>query len=126
MFKILVVGLGGFFGSISRYLLSNLVFQLSGQHWFPLGTLTVNVLGCLTIGWLAGLAEVKAVFSEEVRLFLLVGFLGGFTTFSSFGHETVNLFRDSQNLFAMLNISLQIGLCLGAAWLGYHIANISL
>lgn len=95
MLKILLVGLGGFLGSIGRYLVSGWVqnrFPFSG---FPWGTLAVNLVGCWILGLLAGLAEARGVFSSETRLFLMVGLLGGFTTFSTFGLESYTLLADA-------------------------------
>ncbi len=90
----LLVALGGALGAASRYLLGSGIAHLSGNAKFPLGTFAVNVLGCLCAGVLAGLAEKFGGFAEETRLFLFAGVLGGFTTFSAFGLETVILLRD--------------------------------
>src|SRR5512140_1954965 len=108
MHKVLVVGLGGFVGTISRYLLGGFIARLKSGSAFPVETLVINVLGCLLIGFLAGLAETRGLFSGTTRVFLLVGVLGGFTTFSSFGYETVQLLRDGQVLPAALSVSLQV------------------
>jgi CrcB protein len=118
MVKLLFVGAGGFFGSVSRYLISGWVHSTLPYSRFPYGTLTVNVLGCLLIGFFAGLADSRNVFGPEVRLFLFIGFLGGFTTFSTFGHETVALLRDAEGLRAFANIFFSITICLTAVWLG--------
>jgi CrcB protein len=91
--------------------------------WFPYGTLVVNVLGCLVIGFLAGLAETRAAFTPETRLFLFVGVLGGFTTFSSFALETLSLARDTQQVAALINIGLQLTLGLLAVWIGSVFAH---
>jgi len=123
MIKILLVGTGGFLGSVSRYLVGGWVHRLSGNHWFPYGTLTVNVLGCFVIGVVGGVAQSKHVMTDEMRLFLLVGLLGGFTTFSSFSHETVLLAKNTQTLAAFVNVLFQISICLGAAWFGHHLVN---
>ena len=93
--KLLMVGLGGFAGAICRYLLSTWVQKSSGWISFPIGTLVVNVLGCLIIGLLGGLVISKELFSPAARLFLLTGLLGGFTTFSTFSYETLMLLRDT-------------------------------
>jgi CrcB protein len=85
---------------------------------FPYGTLTVNVIGCFVIGFLAQLAESRGVFTSEARLFVFVGILGGFTTFSSFGNETLNLARDSQMMIALANIGMNVVIGLVAVWLG--------
>jgi len=116
--NILLVGLGGFIGSVLRYLASGYVQQSSRSIDFPFGTLAVNVIGCFVIGFLAQLAEERGVFTSESRSFILVGILGGFTTFSSFGNETLNLARDSQMLNALANVGANVVLGLLAVWLG--------
>lgn len=118
MINILLVGLGGFVGSILRYLVSGYVQQSAKSIDFPYGTLAVNVIGCFIIGFLAQLAEERGMFTSESRLFVFVGILGGFTTFSSFGNETLNLARDSQTLNALANIGANVILGLFAVWLG--------
>ena len=118
MIKILLVGAGGLIGAVGRYAVSGWVHRLMGNPWFPFGTLAVNVIGCLAIGFLAGLAESRQVFAAEVRLFLLIGLLGGFTTFSSFGYESVSLIRDGQMFAAAANVLAQVILGLGGVWLG--------
>jgi len=95
MIRIVLVGVGSFVGGVLRYGLSTWVHRVLDNPWFPYGTLAVNVLGCLVIGFLAGLAETRTAFTSEARLFLFVGILGGFTTFSSFALETFSLARDT-------------------------------
>ena len=124
MSRLLLVGLGGFLGSASRYLLGGLVQRAAPDVLFPIGTLAVNVIGCLGIGLLAGLAETRGVFGPEVRVFLMIGVLGGFTTFSTFGYETFQLLRDVQVLPAVANVLLQVGLGLPAVWAGYVLARL--
>lgn len=121
MLKLLLVGAGGFVGSVARALLSNFVQQISNSQ-FPFGTLTVNVLGCLVIGALSQLGEAREIFSPETRAFLFVGILGGFTTYSSFGNETINLARSGLLLTAFGNIAAQLVLGLFAVWLGRVLA----
>lgn len=116
--NILVVGAGGFVGSVFRYLISGALQKLSPEGVFPLGTLGVNIIGCLVIGLLAGVAENLQVFGPQVRLFLFLGVLGGFTTFSSFGYETMAMLRDGQALAAMTSIGLHVVVGLFAVWLG--------
>ena len=89
---------------------------------FPYGTLAVNVLGCLEIGFLAGLAESRLTFTTDARLFLFVGIVGGFTTFSAFARDTFSLARNTQSI-AALNIALQIVLGLLAVWIGNLVAH---
>jgi fluoride exporter len=120
---IILVGVGSFLGGILRYGLSVWVHRILDNPWFPFGTLTVNVFGCLVIGFLAGIAEARAVFTPELRLFLFVGVLGGFTTFSSFALETFSLARDTQSAAALANIGLQLGMGLLSVWLGNILAH---
>ena len=86
---------------------------------FPVGTLVVNVSGCFLIGLLGGLVESRQMFGPDLRVFLLIGVLGGFTTFSSFAYETLALARDAEFARALLNIAAQLLLGLGAAWFGF-------
>ncbi len=118
MGNILWVGCGGFIGSVFRYVLSGLVQELTKRADFPLGTLAVNILGCLVIGFLSQLAEARGAFSPETRAFVIIGVLGGFTTFSSFGNETMNLWRDGEGYLAFVNVAAQLILGLGTVWLG--------
>lgn len=122
MTKLLLVGAGGFLGSIARALLSNFVQQLSGSA-FPLGTLAVNVIGCFVIGALSQVGEAHDIFSAETRAFLFVGILGGFTTYSSFGNETINLWRSNTLWLAVVNIAAQLVLGLGAVMVGRWLAG---
>ena len=118
MTNLLLAGLGGFFGAMGRHGLSGLTQRLTGSPWFPVGTLVVNVLGCLAIGVLAGVAESRGAFTPERQAFLLTGLLGGFTTWSAFGYESVQLMRSGQLGLAVLNVALQLGLGLGAVFAG--------
>lgn len=122
MTNILLVGIGGFIGSVLRYLASGYVQQAVKSVDFPYGTLAVNVIGCFIIGFLAQLAEERGAFTSESRLFVFTGFLGGFTTFSSFGNETLNLARDSQMMNAFANVGANVILGLLAVWLGRTVA----
>jgi fluoride exporter len=121
---LLLVGAGGFLGSIARYLLSSWVHRILDNPWFPYGTLIVNVTGSFIIGFLAGLAETRSAFNSAARLFLFIGVLGGFTTFSSFALETLTLARNTQFLGALINVSAQLVLGLIAVWLGYIVAQV--
>ena len=122
MTNILLVGAGGFIGSVLRYLVSGWFQQASKSVDFPFGTLAVNVIGCFIIGFLAQLAESRGVFASESRLFVFVGILGGFTTFSSFGNETLNLARGGQIMNALANIGANLLVGLFAVWLGRTVA----
>lgn len=122
MDKALYVGIGGFIGSILRYWVSSAIQQAANNPAFPFGTLTVNLIGCLVIGFLSQLAEMRDVFTPEARLFVFIGILGGFTTFSTFGNETMNFLRGGEGLPALLNIGAHIFAGLTAIWLGRSIA----
>ncbi|MEI6289954.1 MAG: fluoride efflux transporter CrcB [Chloroflexota bacterium] len=104
MINIILVGLGGAIGSIARYLTGSWVQTFSKSSVFPLGTLAVNIIGCLIIGVLSQISESRDVINNQYRVFLFFGFLGGFTTFSSFGNDTVNLARSGEFMFASANI----------------------
>ena len=118
MNKLFLVGAGGFVGSILRYLVSGYIQQITKSVIFPYGTLAVNLIGCFVIGFLSQLADARGVFTPESRALVFVGFLGGFTTFSTFGNESVNLLLDAENLFALVNTALHIVVGFGAVWLG--------
>ncbi|MBN1304729.1 MAG: fluoride efflux transporter CrcB [Anaerolineales bacterium] len=124
MLDILLVGLGGFIGSVLRYLLSGLAQQLTRSINFPYGTLTVNLLGCFVIGFLSQLAEARGLFSPEARLVVFIGILGGFTTFSSFGSETFNLASDGQFIPGLVNICLNVVFGLLLVWGGRITAHL--
>ena len=115
--RILLIGLGGGVGAILRYGLATAVQSAAGGA-FPLGTLLVNVLGCFGIGVLEGLAEARAFGSPEARALLVVGLLGGFTTFSAFANETVSAAQGGAPWVAGANVVLSVVLCLAAVWLG--------
>ena len=116
--QMMLVGLGGFFGSGLRFALGGWVQRLFPYSQLPLGTMTVNVVGCLLIGFLGGLAEQRQLMDTGLRLFLLVGVLGGFTTFSTFAYESLALAQDSLYLKMLVNIIGQVTLGFSAAWLG--------
>lgn len=123
MRSILYVGAGSFIGGILRYLLSTWVYKILGNPLFPYGTLAVNSLGCFAIGFLAGLAETRSIFSADDRLFIFIGILGGFTTFSSVALETLWLARGTQGLAALTNIGLQLFFGMLAVWIGNLLAH---
>lgn len=118
MDKIVLVGVGGAVGSILRYWVSGYVQDLSQSIGFPFGTLAVNLLGCLVIGILSQLGDDRGVFTPESRALIFIGVLGGFTTFSTFANESMNLFRDGENLPGIVNVAASLGLGLGAVVAG--------
>ncbi len=111
------IGVGGAAGSMLRYGLSTWVYAFAGRA-FPYGTLAVNVLGCLAMGFLFVLFVDRFIDSSVWRAGMLIGVLGGFTTFSSFSIETFNLIEQGEPVRALLNVLLSVVLCLGATWLG--------
>ena len=119
--QILLVGAGGFIGSSLRFVISSWAQRSSFVAGFPLGTLVVNVIGCLLIGVLVGIADHRHLLEPGQRLFLAVGVLGGFTTFSAFAIETVSLLQSADIARAVMNVFAQITLGCVAALLGYLI-----
>jgi len=124
MVKIAMVGLGGAMGAISRYLVYEAAILWAKNAWMPLGTITVNISGCFIIGLLAGLAETKDLFSPEMRALIFIGFLGGFTTFSTFGFETFNFIRSGQPGMALANTTLQVTAGFAAVWAGFSLSRL--
>jgi fluoride exporter len=124
LYRLLLVGAGGCIGSILRYVVSGYVQQSTGSVHFPYGTLAVNVIGCFVIGALSALAENRGIFTMEARLFVFVGILGGFTTFSTFSNETMTLLRGGDTLRALVNVAAQLILGLGAVWLGRSVVTV--
>ena len=118
MKNILLVGLGGFVGSVARYQLGGWLLHMTAQERFPFSTFAVNVIGCLVVGVLAGLAERYELFGLGTRLFLFTGLLGGFTTFSAFGLETMYLLRRGEPWVAATYVGASVVLGIGAVWLG--------
>jgi fluoride exporter len=122
MLKYALIMTGGAFGSLLRYVLQGWG-QAVTNGTFPLGTLLVNVLGCFAIGFLNYLFTGPWPIRAEYRIGVLVGVLGGFTTFSAFGWETFSMANDGQGLRAMLNLLLSITLGFLAVWVGYRLAE---
>ena len=118
---ILAIGTGSFIGGVFRYLLS-LMIQSKTATQFPLGTLTVNIIGCFFIGIVMGFFD-KGQISHEWKLFLATGILGGFTTFSAFSIETFTLFREGHTGYALLYVLISVLLGLLATYIGYLIAK---
>lgn len=124
MRNLLLVGAGGFLGAASRYLVSTAVLRATATSAVPLATLTVNLLGCAVIGLLTGAADSRGVMSQEVRLFLVVGLLGGFTTYSSFGLEAFELLRRGSGLAFVLYLGAHLVFGLGAVAVGYRAGSV--
>src|SRR6185503_13238615 len=120
MKEILLVAVGGALGSAARYSMSGFILHHTLQHKFPYGTFAVNVIGCLLAGVLVGLAEKHDLISMEGRIFLLTGILGGFTTFSAFGVETIHLLRRGDFLVASSYVVFSVVCGLAALWLTYY------
>lgn len=114
MYKLLLVGTGGFVGACLRYLTDELVYLFISKDAFPAGTLIVNIIGCFLIGYLVSLFEIKHLFSSELRLLVFAGFLGAFTTYSSFSLDALLLMQKSQYLNAVLYVGLHFFVGLGA------------
>ena len=121
--NIMLVGTGGFAGALLRYGLSGLIQRTTIMSTFPYGTLVVNMLGCLLIGFAAGFIDSRQISGEEVRLFALVGLLGGFTTYSAFGYETLLLLRDTDYLRAVGNVAIHVVLGISLVWAGYELTS---
>jgi fluoride exporter len=119
--SILLVALGGAIGSVTRFKLSGWVLQLTPNWRLPLGTLAVNVIGCFVAGLLAGMAVKQQVFMPDVRVFLFTGLLGGFTTFSAFGLETLLLLKRGEANIAIAYVVISVVAGLLVAWWGYGI-----
>jgi CrcB protein len=118
-----LVGVGGFIGAIFRYGLSGFVQRSATLGTFPYGTLVVNMIGCLLIGIAVGIIDSRQMVNPEFRSFVLVGVLGGFTTYSTFGLETFALLRDADFLRASANVAIHILLGLVLVWIGYSLAS---
>jgi len=123
MKSILLVGLGGFIGSVARYKMGGWVLHLTVQEKFPFSTFAVNIVGCLVVGVLAGWADRVEWFGPDARLFLFTGLLGGFTTFSAFGLESVDLLRRGEILVAAIYMGASMVFGITAVWLGIKLIS---
>ena len=117
------VGLGGFLGANARYFIVLLSKKLFNDSTFPIGTMTVNLIGCFAIGLISGYSLHKAL-SNQLHALLLVGFLGGFTTFSSFGLEAFQLLEKNQVAAALLDVLIQVGVGVLAVGLGWWLSQL--
>jgi CrcB protein len=118
MIKLLVVGSGGFIGAIARHAISEMFLRHS-KSTFPIGTFIINVVGCLLIGALMAWIEDRQALSANTRLFLIMGLLGSFTTFSTFGYQSYQLLQDGEIRLAVVNIVGSALLGLMAVALGH-------
>ncbi len=116
------IGAGGFIGAVLRYLVSGWVQDRSGSIIFPYGTAAVNLIGCFIIGLLTFLVETRSFFSVETRAFILIGLLGSFTTFSTFGNETLVLIRSGRMDLAALYAGGQVVIGVFMVWFGRLLA----
>ncbi len=122
--QLIAIAAGGALGAVMRYLVSNGIYGWLGRG-FPWGTLTVNVLGSLVMGLLFVLLTERLALGPQWRAFLLIGFLGAFTTFSTFSMETLNLLEGGELARAVANMVGSVVICVGAAWLGVVIGRSS-
>src|SRR5262245_30920643 len=122
MYKIVLIGSAGLLGTLARYWISGWADERWGAT-FPIGTVIVNALGCLAIGFLFHATQEKYLVDPVIRTAVLVGFLGGFTTFSSFAIQTFNLLRDGEVLMASANILVSNIAGLILVWAGYTISR---
>lgn len=123
MGKLFLIGLAGFIGTLSRYWMSGVVAKRYGET-FPWGTLLVNLVGCFLVGLLFYLLQERFLVNQTMRTVVLIGFLGGFTTFSSFGLQTFTLLQDGQFGLAALNVTASNVVGMLLVWAGYTLAKI--
>lgn len=123
MIKLFIIGMGGFVGAVLRYEISGLAHRIWGAQ-FPWGTLTVNVLGSLVLGFFLTLAEGRFLITPQWRTFIAIGLLGAFTTFSTFSFETMALVQNKLYIKALFNSAGSLLAGLIAVWLGMQLAKI--
>jgi len=121
--NLLIIGIGGFIGAVMRYLVSGWAHRIAGAS-FPYGTLTVNVLGSFLLGFFLIIAEGRFIISPQIRNLIATGFLGAFTTYSTFSFETIMLLKEMMYAQAILNISLNLIVGLFAIWMGITLARL--
>lgn len=122
MKELLYVFIGGGLGSLVRFLLGKWVNSFLNSN-FPFGTFIINIVACFVLGFIIGLADQKQILSPAIRLFLVVGFCGGFSTFSAFSSETLTLIQQGQNTTMLLYVLLSVVVCLIATFGGLFIAE---
>jgi CrcB protein len=123
LLKYIFIGAGGFLGSVLRYWTSINAYKILGEK-FPYGTFIVNIVGCLLIGFVAEISENRFLISPEIRSFIMIGFLGGYTTFSTFGYETFMLLQDKDYITAFTNVLLSVVICVTFVWFGTLLAKL--
>lgn len=122
MLRFFILAISGAAGTVARYTIGGWAQQICGSQ-FPFSTFIVNALGCLAIGFLGTLADEKAFFSPDLRVAMILGFLGAFTTYSSFAYETWAMFKNGEFLFAALNIFVTFMICFACLFLGVLLAR---
>ncbi len=123
MINLSLVFVGGGIGAVARYWMQGIMYRfMSGV--LPYGTIAVNVLGCFMIGLLMTGMEERFMVNPSLRIFITIGILGGFTTFSSFSFETIALFQDGEIFFGMLNVLASVVICLSATYVGVFIGKL--
>lgn len=123
MRQLLLVFFGGGLGSVTRFVLGKWISTLH-QHHFPWGTLAANVGACLAVGFFIGLADHKQLISPASRIFWVVGFCGGFSTFSTFSVETINLIQQGFTISSFSYVLASVALCVGATFAGLSCARL--
>lgn len=123
MQRLALIGLSGLLGTLARYSLSGVVARRYGET-FPVGTLAVNVVGCFLAGFLYYLMQERFLINETIRTAIMIGFLGGFTTFSSFGLQTFTLLREGEVALATVNVVVSNVAGLLTVWAGYSLARV--
>ncbi len=125
MQQLLFLAIAGALGTLSRYALGGLMQQITGTN-FPYGTLLINVLGCLIIGFIMQIALTTDLIPANIRVVITIGFLGAFTTFSTFSYETVKFLEDGALISALMNVVSNVGLGLLATFFGILLGRINL
>jgi CrcB protein len=125
MQRLIFIGLAGFVGTLARFGLSEIAAKRLGES-FPIGTLIVNIVGCFLAGALFYSVQERVLVSETTRLVIMVGFLGGFTTFSAFGLQTFALFKSGEVGLGLLNVALSNVIGIAMVWVGYSAARLTL
>ena len=114
----IVVGSGGTIGAIGRFLMTSWINTLSKGHPYPFSTLVVNFLGCFAFGIMSGLVEHSKFITPNIKLFVMVGVIAAFTTFSTFSHDIFIMVRNNQLMLAFFNLFIKVGIGVFAVWLG--------